>query len=292
MALKHPSHLSFDRVVARIVRVIFLLELLACLALGVFTWQDGGLRVALNSQSLMNAFVSLLGFVLTFIPEATERLLKNKVRFSSALKIAIVLFIFGAQCLGEVYNFYELFAWWDVLLHATSGVILALVGFMLVDALNDSRQSGVKLSPFFVALFAFIFALASGALWEIFEYACDRLIATNMQKFRPVDGVLLEELADGTTRLIWPTGGRWRFDAGLIDSMVDLICDAVSALAVSVLGYAWLRYHTLSLRRLHRARRQEQQAARTADGRPGTSLSPDLVPSASASAHEKSGPEV
>lgn len=176
-------------------------------------------------SSIINAFTAVLGFSLTFIPEAVENITKNRIRFGSGMKIAIVLFIFGSELLGEIRSFYEIIPWWDDLLHSVSGVILGLIGFMLVYSLNESEKSSVNLSPVFVSLFAFCFALACGALWEIFEFSGDRLLNMDMQKFRP---------PAGTTELVTDS---WRYDAGLIDTMTDIIMDAASALAVSVLGF-------------------------------------------------------
>ena len=176
-------------------------------------------------SSTINAFTAVLGFTLTFIPEAVENITKNRVRFGSGMKIAIVLFIFGSELLGEIRSFYEIIPWWDDLLHSVSGVILGLIGFMLVYSLNESEKSSVNLSPVFVSLFAFCFALACGALWEIFEFSGDRLLNMDMQKFRP---------PAGTTELVTDS---WRYDAGLIDTMTDIIMDAASALAVSVSGF-------------------------------------------------------
>lgn len=176
-------------------------------------------------SSIINAFTAVLGFTLTFIPEAVENITKNRVRFGSGMKIAIVLFIFGSELLGEIRSFYEIIPWWDDLLHSVSGVILGFIGFMLVYSLNESKKSSVNLSPVFVSLFAFCFALACGALWEIFEFSGDRLLNMDMQKFRP---------PAGTTELVTDS---WRYDAGLIDTMTDIIMDAASALAVSVLGF-------------------------------------------------------
>lgn len=176
-------------------------------------------------SSIINAFTAVLGFTLTFIPEAVENITKNRVRFGSGMKIAIALFIFGSELLGEIRSFYEIIPWWDNLLHSVSGVILGLIGFMLVYSLNESKKSSVNLSPVFVSLFAFCFALACGALWEIFEFSGDRLLNMDMQKFRP---------PVGTTELVTDS---WRYDAGLIDTMTDIIMDAASALAVSVLGF-------------------------------------------------------
>ncbi len=238
---------DFNQIITRLVRLIFLLEGVGAVFLGLFDWSEG-FQFRIDSQSLMNAFIALLGFVLTFIPEATERILRNRIRFSSALKCAIVLFIFGAEFCGEIRNFYFRFSWWDTLLHSMSGVILAMIGFMLVYALNDSGRISVTLSPFFIALFAFTFALASGALWEIFEYGGDRLLGMNMQKYLPPEGVLYEAIG-GQTALTY-SAEAWRFDAGLIDTMNDLICDALAALAVSVVGYLSLKTRNRVLKKL------------------------------------------
>lgn len=176
-------------------------------------------------SSIINAFTAVLGFALTFVPDAVENITKNRIRFSSGVKIAIVLFIFGSELLGEIKSFYEIFPWWDNLLHSVSGVILGLIGFMLVYGLNESENTSVNLSPLLVSAFAFFFALACGALWEIFEFSGDRLLGLNMQKFRP---------PEGTTELVT---AAWRYDAGLIDTMTDIILDAVSAFGISLLGY-------------------------------------------------------
>lgn len=199
-----------------IVRVLFVVAFLETVISSVLENDYSG---------IINAFTAVLGFSLTFIPEAVENITKNRVRFGSGMKIAIVLFIFGSELLGEIRSFYEIIPWWDNLLHSVSGVILGLVGFMLVYSLNESEKSSVNLSPVFVSLFAFCFALACGALWEIFEFSGDRLFNMDMQKFRP---------PKGTTELVTDT---WRYDAGLIDTMTDIIMDAVSAFAVSVLGF-------------------------------------------------------
>lgn len=212
--MKKREHL--DDKINFIVRILFVMAFVETIVITIL--QN-------DTSNLINAFTALLGFSLTFVPEAVENLTKNKLRFSTGIKIAIVLFIFGAELLGEIESFYEKIPWWDIFLHGFSGIILGLVGFTLVYALNESASNRIHLSPLLVAAFAFFFALASGALWEIFEFAGDRIFNMNMQKFRPPAG------ADALYV------GSWTYDAGLIDTMVDLIMDASCALGISVLGY-------------------------------------------------------
>jgi len=93
------------------------------------------------------------------------------------------------------------------------------LGFSLVSFLNDSEHTHIDLSPFFVALFAFCFALASGAVWEIYEFLADEILATNMQKYMLADGTILVG------------------HAALMDTMEDFIVDSLSSLAVTIAGY-------------------------------------------------------
>jgi len=54
------------------------------------------------------------------------------------------------------------FWWWDIALHATSGLLLGILGFLLVYALNENERVAVHMQPRFAALFAFSFAVAAG----------------------------------------------------------------------------------------------------------------------------------
>jgi len=81
------------------------------------------------------------------------------------------------------------------------------LGFVLIDILNSDQKVKVSLSPFFVSLFAFCFALAIGALWEVYEYSFDSILGLNMQKAYTQQGVPLVG-----TAVLW-------------DAMKDIITD-------------------------------------------------------------------
>ncbi len=90
---------------------------------------------------------------------------------------------------------------------------------MFISILNKSENVVFRLSPKFVALFAFCFAVAVGGLWEIYEFLVDELMGQNMQKFILPDGTIL-------------IGHQ-----ALSDTMGDLIIDAIGALIASIIGY-------------------------------------------------------
>lgn len=133
-------------------------------------------------------------------------------------QVLALLFTFAALFLGEVRDYYLRIWWWDTALHASSGFLLGVLGFLLIYVLNENRHIDLHMRPRFVALFAFLFAVAAGTLWEIFEFAMDQGFGANMQK----------EMFGDTS--------------GLTDTMWDLIVDVLGALAISVYGWYYLRH--------------------------------------------------
>lgn len=163
----------------------------------------------------------LLGLVVLSLPSMVSR--KWNFAIPNFIYIMYYIFLYAAIFLGEVLDFYYLVPHWDIILHFFSGAMLGALGFILVSWLNDSDAVHVTLSPAFVALFAFCFALTCGAVWEIYEFVFDGLLGLNMQKFTTAEGVVL-------------TGHE-----ALADTMEDIIVDASAALLISVIGYVRLK---------------------------------------------------
>ena len=142
-------------------------------------------------------------------------------------KIAVgVLVVFICVCafIGERMKLYDTIWWWDVMLHAVSGIAAAMVGFIIAANLGRS-----VISPFFAALFAFTFATTIAVTWEIYEFIIDSIRHTNMQRwqFMPVPGNIMNY-------------GEGR-SPGLIDTMKDLIIGIASGLLTAVVGYIYLK---------------------------------------------------
>jgi hypothetical protein len=133
------------------------------------------------------------------------------------VQIFAVIFLFCTIFLGEVRDYYLRLWWWDLALHASSGVLLGMLGVIVVFLMNERESGSVHLSPAFIALFAFFFSIGLGALWEIFEFAMDQIFGLTMQK--PMLGDL----------------------SGLTDTMWDLIVDALGAILMSIAGFRYLR---------------------------------------------------
>lgn len=190
----------------RIHRVTVMLLLLVMAIELVFTLLQGQWLTAFLVVMIMSVAVSPLLF--------HHRL---PVTFPPEFHILAITFIFASLFMGEVWQFYARVWWWDIALHGTSGLLLGIFGFLLVYALNEDRHIDLHMKPHFVAFFAFLFAVAVGAVWEIFEYAMDALFGMTMQK------------------------PMWNDPSGLTDTMWDLIVDAAGALIISLLGWRHLK---------------------------------------------------
>lgn len=152
-------------------------------------------------------FVSLATLALSLVPLFAARWAEIVV--PPSFIAAIVVFVGGTLFLGEVFDFYNRFWWWDMVMHAGSAIGFGLIGFVLVFMMFQGDRYAAP--PFAVAFFAFCFALAIGAIWEIFEFGMDQIFGLNMQK------------------------------SGLMDTMADLIMDFIGALIGAGAGYAYLR---------------------------------------------------
>lgn len=149
---------------------------------------------------------------------AAPVLFRRAFELPSELQLLALLFVFATIFLGEVRRWYDAFWWWDLALHFSSGLLLGLLGFLLVYMLNEDEAVDLHMRPAFLALFAFCFAVAIGALWEIAEFAMDEVGGMSMQS---------------------PGSGD---ASGLDDTMWDLIVDTAGAAIVALGGWYWLAH--------------------------------------------------
>ena len=206
-----------------------------------------------------SVFVCLLTLILFTIPYWINQ--KLKIEIPSLLEIIIFLFIFAAEILGEIQNFYGIFKYWDTILHTLNGFLCGAIGFSLIDILNNSEKFHIKLSPAFVALVAFCFSMTIGVLWEFFEFGADYIFKYDMQKDRivqTISTVTLEPegknkpvvIKDINKTIIYSTengqlveniieGGY--LDIGIIDTMKDLLVNFIGAVVFSIIGYFYIK---------------------------------------------------
>src|SRR5699024_4417453 len=134
----------------------------------------------LLTRNYENVFLCALTLLLLVIPSFVQ--VTFKVELPTTLEIIILLFIFAAEILGEISEFYLMFPFWDTVLHTMNGFLAAAIGFSLVDLLNSRESYVFYLSPLFKVIVSFCFSMTIGVLWEFFEFGMDLIGGYDMQK--------------------------------------------------------------------------------------------------------------
>lgn len=205
-----------------------------------------------NFEGILMCLLTLVLFAVpTFIRRHTQ------IDLPVLLEVLVLLFIFAAEILGEIHNFYGTFAYWDVMLHVINGFLAAAIGLSLVEILNQKDLFHADLSPLLIVLLAFTFSMTIGVLWEFFEFTMDQWFNLDMQKDTIVHTIRSVALnpsganhpvtithVTGTTLDVrgkavgLPVNGY--LDLGLVDTMKDLMVNFVGAVVFSVFGWLYL----------------------------------------------------
>ena len=212
----------------------------------------------LYHKNYYNVFLCVLTLALFNIPKFVGK--KFNVELPSVLESIILLFIFAAEILGEIQNFYTIIPHWDTMLHVLNGFLMAAIGFAMIDVFNNDPRFHFNVSPYFVAFVAFCFSMTVGVIWEFFEFAVDLFLKLDMQKDSIITScasVLLNptglneplKFADiSKTIITYMENGMLKefsvqgyLDIGLMDTMKDLIVNLIGATVFSVIGFFYIK---------------------------------------------------
>ncbi len=202
-----------------------------------------------------NVFLCALSLALMFIPFFLRTTFK--INLPSVLEITVFIFVFAAEILGEMANFYGHIPMWDSMLHTTTGFLAAAVGFGTIDLLN-THSKRINMTPLFVALVSFCFSMTVGVLWEFFEYSADNLLKLDTQKDTVVNKIYTVELnPEGKNEEVRIEGIAYTvifdkdgnelarvddgyLDIGLNDTMQDMFVNMIGAIVFSVFGFLYI----------------------------------------------------
>src|SRR4051812_2076212 len=159
-----------------------------------------------------NVFLTAAVILLTLVPALLSR--RYRVVLPPEFQLVAAAFIFLSLFLGSALDFYYRFWWWDLILHAASGFLLGIIGFLALYVLNQTDRLPAGMTPAFRCFFGVTFAVTLGVLWEIFEFVMDSA---------------------------WPGLNMQSNETGVRDTMVDLIVDTAGAVVIGVMGYAYLK---------------------------------------------------
>jgi hypothetical protein len=151
----------------------------------------------------VGVFFSFLTFTPMLIKKRFRITLPVELNFLATL---ILYFHLG----GGIRGWYELFPWYDKVIHFLSSAAVAAMGFIIV-VIMDQYIKDIKINRQFIIFFVIIFTMAMGVFWEIGEFMADQMF-----------------------------GSYWQ--AGLLDTMYDLICDLIGGVIVGVVANFYLKY--------------------------------------------------
>ena len=199
-----------------------------------------------------NMFLGILTLFLFMVPAVLDQTLG--VTIPAGLETVILIFIFSAEILGEINAFYVKIPVWDTILHTTNGFLMAAIGFALIDLFNRSDRFSIKMSPYFVAFFAFCFSMTVGVLWEFFEFSMDWFFGLDMQKdwiLPSINSVKLNPTGANVPvhvdiQSVVINGEKWNLggylDSGIVDTMKDLMVNFIGAVVFSIIGILYLKH--------------------------------------------------
>ncbi len=223
---------KYSALLKRIIEVGFIVTIIASI-LSIIISED------LFSQNVLNFILTL---VLLSIYVITKHIYSNRFSYIPTIYYyGAMMFGFLAYVLGEVYDFYELFPWWDNVLHFSSGVLIGFVVIIIVDYYQTKFY--VRKNLWADAVFTIVLASAASisiaVFWEFFEYSFDFFMGGNMQDgFIWGSNLTLDEVQSH----ILPSG---RFmDKALQDTLFDQFlatCGAVLSASINYFIFTWNR---------------------------------------------------
>ena len=116
-----------------------------------------------------------------------------------------LLICFGVV-VGSTINKFTTFEHIDIPEHFFAGYIAAAGSYELADIIQSRQPKDKKLSPALAAMFGLAFSVMLLTGWEFYEFTMDRLYGLNLQR------------------------SGFNTEAGLIDTMIDLIIGAAGSL--------------------------------------------------------------
>ena len=165
----------------------------------------------------------LVALGLTLVPAIiAHRAHRGPVRTLATLEVAVLVLMVADMTLGNLLGLYVRLPWYDKVLHVAGAILVGWIGVLSIRVLHATGR--VRLPSWLAAVAILLVTLGVGALWEIAEYAVDRVLGRAAQS------------APGV--------------APLDDTMIDLAANAAGGVVAAVIGSLCLRGSARNRRRV------------------------------------------
>ena len=168
--------------------------------IGGLHWESWALRALLAgvlafqfaTGNAAGAVVAGIGLALSLVPLAITRFSHFHVPrlLDSAFTLAVAL-----QFVSESFKLFELFTYWDKLVHSAEIFLAAAVAAFLVFGYRDLNH--LRVPDQACAASAMLFGMTLGSVWEVIEFAFDWFGNAHLQKSN----------ADTMTDFLWNAAG-------------------------------------------------------------------------------------
>lgn len=129
----------------------------------------------------------------------------GKVKIPDMLESLYMIFIFFAYFLGSIMKLYGKIAYYDLIVHFTSGILSAMVAYYIYKMVNKKKENLFTSILFILGITALI-----AVSWEIFEFVCDKIFKKDAQYVQKT---------------------------GVDDTMTDMIVALIGAILYDILYY-------------------------------------------------------
>jgi len=153
------------------------------------------------------AILFLLAFGLSMIPVLLNQVYGTKLPWVLDLIVSYMLF---AHMIGFLL-LYDVWPFWDDIGHIIGSMAITVIGFFIVYIYDYTSR--IKVTKGMMILFAVLWTMALGGVWEIIEFIWDFIVS-----------------ASG---IVTATGQYGFAQNGLFDTMADLTIDLVGSLVAA-----------------------------------------------------------
>lgn len=203
-------------------------------------------------KSFVNITFSVIFFILGIVPFIAEYVCHLKE--SGSFYISYLIFN-ALSLIGPAYDLYTPIKSLDTIIHLFSGFLFAAIGFALGEKLI-SYPTKPKKSFFGCLLFAVLFCLSCGFIWELLEYFGTAFFGVDNQEdtlltsfisyglsgtrdyVTVVDNITHTVIyyidSNGVEQSIVINGGY--FDLGLIDTILDMLACFAGSIIFSIIS--------------------------------------------------------
>jgi len=198
------------KIINNILRVFAVLATLAALGLLLLYNKTKGELIG----STVSVFISSVAIYLTtYLPKILKR---KDMKISNTLYWIILLSILFSMGGGFIFRFYEIFNYYDTIVHFLNGGIIVVISFAVIKYFVEDSNDHIPL----IIFVAVLMSLSLGTLWEIYEFLIDVIFGSNMQRYKDVH-----------------TNIEFIGQKALMDTMIDLIVDTLGAILAGILLY-------------------------------------------------------